>query len=94
MNTCKKRNNKTGNYNLLYKLVTQYLKTILTIGCIFLLIFIRKGITNDLTIGKIIAYILLAGLFLVIIFLADNFAYNNIIIGIGIYFGFELLKFV
>ena len=95
MNTCKKREpqNEEGYFALMYQILTQYIKCIFIIGGILFLIYIKKGITMDLTIGKLIAYILLSSLVFVMISLADNFAYNNLIVGLGIYFGFEILQF-
>ena len=94
MNTCKKKQQNEDNYfNLLYRLVKQYLKCFIFLICILFLIYIKKGITQNLNIGILFAYILLASLVLVIIYLIDNFVFNNLIIGIGIYFGFEILKF-
>ena len=95
MNTCKKKipNNEEGYFAFMYKIITQYIKCIFIIGGILMLIYIRKGISSEITMGKLIAYILLASLVFVMISLADNFAYSNLIIGLGIYFGFEVLRF-
>ena len=93
MNTCKKKKQDDDYFNLIYKIVVQFIKSLLIIGSIFILIYIRKNINENLNIGKIISYIMLASLVLVIIYMTDNFVYNNLIIGLGIYFGFELLKF-
>lgn len=93
MNTCKKKKKDDDFFNLIYKIVVQFIKSLLILGSIFTLIFIRKNINENLNIGKLISYVLLASLILVIIYMTDNFVYNNLIIGLGIYFGFELLKF-
>ena len=94
MNTCKKKlDNDDRYFDLAYRILVQYLKSLLIIGSILFLIYIKKGISKDLNVGKLITYILLSSLVFVVIYLSDNFAYNNLIIGLGIYFGFELLKF-
>ena len=94
MNTCRKLSDKEDRYfNIVYRIIKQYLKCLIIIGGILFLIYIRRGISKELTIGKLIAYVLLASLVCVFIHLCDNFAFNNIIIGLSIYFGFELLKF-
>lgn len=94
MNTCKKKRSQEDNYfNLLYRIIRQYLKCLLLLICILFLIYIRRGIRDNLNIGILFGYVLLASLVLVVIYLLDNFVFNNIIIGLGIFFGFELLKF-
>ena len=55
---------------------------------------IRKGMRDNLTIARIISYILLACMGMVTIYMADSYAYNNLLVGLGAYFGFELVKLV
>lgn len=94
MNTCRKLVDKEERYfDVIYRMISQYLKCLLIIGSILFLIYIRRGISKELTVGKLIAYILLSSLICLFIYMCDNLAFNNIIIGLAIYFGFELLKF-
>lgn len=89
---CQKRDKEETVVNNVTRILTQFGKCLLIMGSIFMLVYIRKSIKDKMTIGMIIAYILLACLAMVCIFLADQFAYNNLLVGLGAYFGFELLK--
>ena len=92
--TCKKEQEQEKMMDKLVDLVHQYLKCLVILGCIFVLICIRKGMAKNLTVGRVFAYILLACLAMVIIYMADSFAYSNLLVGLGAYFGFELVKFI
>jgi hypothetical protein len=92
--SCKKEEEQSKIIDKLVNLVHQYLKCLVILGCIFALICIRKSMSQNLTVGRVFAYILLACLAMVIIYMADPFAYNNLLVGLGAYFGFELVKFV
>jgi hypothetical protein len=91
--SCKRKPNdeeKTVFY--IRSALVQFFKCFLILSCIFVLVLTRKSMAASLNIGKVIAYILLACLAMVVIFMADKFAYNNLLVGLGAYFGFELLK--
>lgn len=91
--SCKrKQDGESKTVHYISIVLIQFFKCLLILSCIFVLVLIRKGMQASLSIGKIIAYILLACLAMVIIFMADKFAYNNLLVGLGAYFGFELLK--
>ena len=89
---CRKLDKEEQAVSQVTRVVTQFMKCLLIIGSILVLVFIRKSLQNNMSVGMIIAYILLACLAMVCIFLADQFAYNNLLIGVGAYFGFELLR--
>ena len=91
--SCKRKSGEEAKLaNQLSRALVQFFKTLLILSCIFVLVLVRKGMKDRLNIGIIIAYILLACLALVIIYLSDQFVYNNLLIGLGAYLGFELLK--
>lgn len=94
MNTCKKTRSQEDKYfNLFYRIITQFLKILLILSCLFILILIRKNIANSLNVGKIIAYIIFASVLFVILNVTDSYFYNQLLIGLGVYFGFEMLRF-
>ncbi len=64
----------------------------LIIGIMCMLLFIRKQMKDNLTIGRLLGYLLLACISITCIYIADSFVYNNLIVGLGAYLGFELLK--
>ena len=92
--TCKKEVKEEKYVDLIVRVIHQFLKCFLILSVIFILIMIRKGMKDDLTIARIISYILLACIGMVTIYMADSYAYNNLLVGIGAYFGFELIKLV
>lgn len=92
--TCKKEEEQERYIDRVIHLIHQFFKCLLILGSVFVLIMIRKGMADNLTVGRVFAYLLLACLAMVIIYMADSFAYNNLLVGLGAYFGFELVKFV
>ena len=64
----------------------------LIIGIMCMLLFVRKSMKENLTIGKILGYLLLACISITCIYIADSFVYNNLIVGLGVYLGFEIMK--
>ncbi len=72
--------------------LVQFFKCLLIVSSVFVLVLVRRGMRDSLNLGKVIAYVLLACLALVVIFLADKFVYNNLLVGLGAYLGFELLR--
>ncbi len=91
---CKNVVNEEKYVDFLTKIVHQFFKCLLILSVIFILIMIRKGMRDNLTIARIISYILLACMGMVTIYMADSYAYNNLLVGLGAYFGFELVKLV
>lgn len=92
--TCKKEIKEERYVDLIIRVVHQFFKCLLILTTIFILIMIRKGMKDNLTIARIISYILLACIGMVTIYMADSYAYNNLLVGLGAYFGFELIKLV
>ena len=92
--TCKKKENNDKYIDFIIKVIYQFFKCLLILSVVFILIMLRKGMKDNLTIAKIISYLLLASIGMVSIYMADSYAYNNLIVGLGAYFGFELIKLV
>lgn len=90
--TCKKEVREEKYIDLIIRILNQFLKCLLILSVIFILIIIRKGMQENVTIAKLISYILLASIGMVIIYMADTYAYNNLLVGLGAYFGFSLIK--
>ena len=90
---CKKEQTEERNTNYLIEVINKFFKSLIIICVVCVLIFIRKSMKNDLNIGKLLMYILLAGIGMVCIYIVDSYAYNNLIVGLGACIGFELFKF-
>ena len=91
---CKKEVKEERYVDFMIKVVHQFFKCLLILSVIFILVMIRKGMKDNLTIARIVSYILLACMGMVTIYMADSYAYNNLLVGLGAYFGFELVKLV
>lgn len=89
---CSRIDKEQNAVNQVTRVLNQFVKCLLIFGSVFTLVFIRRSLQKNMSIGMVVAYILLACLAMVCIFLADTFAYNNLLVGLGAYFGFELLK--
>ena len=92
--TCSKKDKEEKYVDFLVRVVHQFFKCLLIISVIFVLIMVRKGMRDNMTVGRIISYVLLACIGMVAIFIADSYAYNNLLVGLGAYFGFELVKLI
>ena len=92
--TCSKKEKEEKYVDYIIRIVHQFFKCLLILSVIFTLIMIRKGMRDNMTVGRIISYILLACIGMVTIYMADSYAYNNLLVGLGAYFGFELIKLV
>lgn len=93
-NQCSKNSKEDRYINTITKVIYQFFKSLFILVTIFILILIRKGLRENLTIVKTISYILIASLAMTTIFMVDNYVYNNLLLGLGIYFGFEIIKLV
>lgn len=87
---CKRKDQKTVSF------ITNFL---ITFGQSFLIFFVisllsivRENLGNDQSLGRIIAFGLFASLAMMAIHFANPNAYDQILFGIGVYFGFELLR--
>ena len=67
--TCKKEVKEEKYVDLIVRVIHQFLKCFLILSVIFILIMIRKGMKDDLTIARIISYILLACIGMVTIYM-------------------------
>ena len=90
--SCKKELNEEKKMNVLMDIINKFFKNMLIIGIMCMLVFIRKHMKNNITIGKLMGYLLLACISMTCIYIADSFVYNNLIVGLGVYLGYELLK--
>lgn len=91
--SCNRKQDEEANIaNHIRAALLQFFKCLLILSCVFVLVLVRKSMRDSLNLGRVIAYVLLACLAMVIIFMADKFAYNNLLVGLGAYFGFELLR--
>ena len=92
--TCKKEIREEKYIDYIIRVIHQFLKCLLILSVILILIVIRKGMHENITIAKIISYILLTSIGMVVIYMADSYAYNNLLVGLGAYCGFEMMKLI
>lgn len=90
---CAKEQNEEKKFDYLVKILNKFFQSMLILGVVCILIFVRKSMKNDFNIGKLLGYLLLSCIGMVCIYMADSYAYNNLIVGLGACVGFELLKF-
>ena len=90
---CKKIQNEETKINYIVSIGNKFFKSMLILGVISILVFVKRSMKNDVSIGKLLGYLLLSSIGMVCIYIADSYAYNNLIVGLGACIGFELLKF-
>lgn len=89
---CKKDQHEEKYIDFIIRVINQFFKCFLILAVIFVLTLIRKSMQRKMNIGICLAYCLLACVGMVCIYIADSYAYNNILVGLGAYFGFVLLN--
>ena len=89
---CSKAIREDNYVDLLTRVIYQFFKSLFLLGLILMLVLIRKSLRDNLTIAKGISYLLIASLAMATIYMVDNYVYNNLILGIGVYFGYSLMK--
>lgn len=91
---CKKR--QEGENQEYVNFVTDFLKQFgrcfLILIAVFMLVAVRKSVGTERNMGRVLAFSLFASLTMVTIYYADEYAFSNIMLGIGIYFGYELFR--
>ena len=91
---CKKR--QEGENQEYVNFVTDFLKQFgrcfLILIDIFMLVAVRKSVGTERNFGRVLAFSLFGALTMVVIYYADEFAFSNLVLGIGIYFGYELFR--
>lgn len=89
----KKQEGENQQYvNFVTDFLTQFGRCFLILIAIFMLVAVRKSVGTERSMGRVFAFSLFGALTMVVIYYADEFAFSNIVLGIGIYFGYELFR--